>query len=146
MNVYEYIWIYSIIQFDIYIDINVYTIYIYMNFVFFVNCNIVATHTYDGHTGFTFTWSFPAGFTSRNDPHNCAQAFFVVLGEVPTGFKHGFKKQLPKVFTIFHFKLIHSCSWIHIILVSHYLPVQTHHNGKEIENELLRSIVLLTWW
>ena len=75
MNVYEYIWIYSIIQFDIYIDINVYTIYIYiyiyMNFVFFVNCNIVATHTYDGHTGFTFTWSFPAGFTSRNGLHNC---------------------------------------------------------------------------
>ena len=71
MNVYEYIWIYSIIQFDIYIDINVYTIYIYMNFVFFVNCNIFATHTYDGHTGFTFTWSFPAGFTSRNGLPNC---------------------------------------------------------------------------
>ena len=25
-----------------------------MNFVFFVYCNIVATYTYDGHTGFTF--------------------------------------------------------------------------------------------
>ena len=90
--VYEYIWIYSIIQFEIYIYIYiytiyllyiyyntiyiyiciyVYTIYIYMNFVLFVYCNIVATHTYDGYTGFTFTWSFPAGFTSRNDLHNC---------------------------------------------------------------------------
>ena len=29
-------------------------IYIYMNFVFFVYCNFVATYTYDGHTGFTF--------------------------------------------------------------------------------------------
>ena len=29
---------------------------------------------------------------------------------------------------VFHFKLIHPCSWIHIILASHYLPVQTHHN------------------
>ena len=28
--------------------------YIYMNFVFFVYCNIAATLTYDGHTGFTF--------------------------------------------------------------------------------------------
>ena len=37
-----------------------------MNFVLFVYCNIVATHTYDGHTGFTFTRSFPAGFTRRN--------------------------------------------------------------------------------
>ena len=31
-----------------------YSIMFYMNFVFFVYCNIVATHTYDGHTGFTF--------------------------------------------------------------------------------------------
>ena len=28
----------------------------------------------------------------------------------------------------FHFKLIHSCSWIHIILLCHYLPVHSHHN------------------
>ena len=70
--VYENIWIYSIIQFDIYIYIYIYT-YIYINFVFFVYCNIgiVATHTYNGHTGFTFIWSFPAGFTSRNGLHNC---------------------------------------------------------------------------
>ena len=74
---------YSIIQFDIYIYIlytyilyiyYIYIIYIYiiyMDFVFFVYCNIVATHTYDGHTGFTFIWSLPAGFTSRNGQHNC---------------------------------------------------------------------------
>ena len=31
-----------------------YSIMFSMNFVFFVYCNIVATHTYDGHTGFTF--------------------------------------------------------------------------------------------
>ena len=30
-------------------------IFIYINFVFLVCCNIVATHTYTGHTGFTFT-------------------------------------------------------------------------------------------
>ena len=28
--------------------------YIYMNFVCFVYCNIAATYTHDGHTGFTF--------------------------------------------------------------------------------------------
>ena len=33
------------------------------SFVFFVFCNIVATHTQTGHTGFTYTWSFPAAFT-----------------------------------------------------------------------------------
>ena len=44
---------------------------------------------------------------------------------------------------VLHFKLIHPCSWIQIILVSHYLPVQTHHNGKEIERKL-SSIVPLT--
>ena len=38
---------------------------------FFVYCNIVATHSYDGRTGFTFIWSFPAGFTSKNGLHNC---------------------------------------------------------------------------
>ena len=27
----------------------------YIYFVFFVCCKIVATHTYDGHTSFTFT-------------------------------------------------------------------------------------------
>ena len=44
---------------------------------------------------------------------------------------------------VFHFKLIHPFSWIHVIFVSHYLPVQTHHNRKEIESKL-HSIVLLT--
>ena len=42
-----------------------------MNFVFFVYCNIVAIHTYDGHTSFTFTWPFAAGFINRNGLHNC---------------------------------------------------------------------------
>ena len=56
-----YIYIYNIC---IYICIYIY-IYIYINFVFFVYWIIVATHTYDGYTGFTFIWSFPAGFTSR---------------------------------------------------------------------------------
>ena len=51
-------------------------IYIYIciyitDFVFFVYCNIVATHTHDCYTGFTFTQSFPAGFTSRNGLPNC---------------------------------------------------------------------------
>ena len=44
-------------------------VYIYELCVF-CYCNIIATHTYDGHTGFTFTWSFPAGSTSWNDLHN----------------------------------------------------------------------------
>ena len=42
-----------------------------MNFVFFVYCNIVATHTYDGHTGFTFILCFPDSFTSRNSLRCC---------------------------------------------------------------------------
>ena len=42
-----------------------------MNFVFFVYCNIVATHTYDDQTGFTFTCSFSAGFNGRKRLHNC---------------------------------------------------------------------------
>ena len=44
---------------------------------------------------------------------------------------------------VFHFKLTHPFSWIHTILVSHYLLVETHHNGKEMERKL-HSIVLLT--
>ena len=31
--------------------------------MFFVYYNIVSTHPHAGLTGFTFTWSFPAGFT-----------------------------------------------------------------------------------
>ena len=65
-----YIYIHMYIYLYIYICIYIY-IYIYMNFVFFVYCNIFANHTYDGHAGFTFTWSFPAGFNSRNGQHNC---------------------------------------------------------------------------
>ena len=42
---------------------------------------------------------------------------------------------------VFHFKLIHPFSRIHVILVSQYLPVQTHQNGREIERKL-RSVVL----
>ena len=66
---------------------------------------------------------------------------------------------------VFDFKLIHPCSWIHMILISHYLPVQTHHNNyrsnfsnffgesmklyfhgesKEIQSKL-HSIVLTLW-
>ena len=41
-----------------------------MNLVFFVYSNIAATHTCHGHTGFTFTRSFPAVFNSRNGLHN----------------------------------------------------------------------------
>ena len=41
--------------------------------------------------------------------------------------------------------ILNRCSWIHVILVSHYWPIQTHHNGKEIERKL-RSTVLLTQW
>ena len=82
--VYEYIWIYSIIQCDIciyiymlyiytiYIYIYIYYIYIYIYqlYVFFY-CNFVAIQTHDGHTGFTFIWSFLAGFNSRSGLHNC---------------------------------------------------------------------------
>ena len=41
-------------------------VYVYTytyTFVFFVYCNIAATHTHAVHTDFTFTKSFPAGFT-----------------------------------------------------------------------------------
>ena len=66
------------------------------------------------------------------------ELFFLHIITLPWGINH---KLITRVF---HFKLIHPCSWIHLILVSHYLPVQTHHNGKEIEKKLLHSIVLLT--
>ena len=66
--VHEYIWICSIIQFDIYIY-NIYT-HIYIIYIY-IYIYIYDTHTYDGHTGFTFTCSFPAGFNSRNGLHNC---------------------------------------------------------------------------
>ena len=71
-RIYNCMWIYEY-TIDIYWYICIYAIYInvYMNFVFFVYCNIVATYTYDGHTGFTFIWSFPVGFTSRYGLHNC---------------------------------------------------------------------------
>ena len=65
---------FTVYEYIIYMNISYYLIwyiYIYELCVFFVYCNIVATHTHDGHTGFTFIWSFPAGFTSRNGLHNC---------------------------------------------------------------------------
>ena len=55
---YEYIIVYEYI---LYVYIYIY-IYIY---------NWFWTHTHDCHTGFTFTQSFPAGFTSRNGLPNC---------------------------------------------------------------------------
>ena len=68
--VYKYIWKYSIIQFDIYIYIYIYTLYI--DTIYIIDpIDIVAIHTYDGHTGFTFAWSFPAAFNSRNGLHSC---------------------------------------------------------------------------
>ena len=53
---YMYIHIYLYMYIYIYVYIYIY-IYIctYINFVFFVYCNIVATYTHTGHTGFTFT-------------------------------------------------------------------------------------------
>ena len=101
--IYIYIYIY------IYIFINIYT-----NFVFFVYYNIVSTHAHAGLAVFTFIWSFPAGFTwslslvetvYEHDPsyqkrsqRSLVKTFFVIHGKVLTGFKHSFKKQLPKVF------------------------------------------------
>ena len=63
--IYNCIWIYPIMQLiSKFIQSNWYIcIYIYMNFMCFVYCNIVATHTHDGHTGFTFKQSFPGSFT-----------------------------------------------------------------------------------
>ena len=39
---------------------------------------------------------------------------------------------------VFCFKLIHPCSWIHIILASHYLTVQTHHNSSQLIISLVK--------
>ena len=66
MNIYQYILLSNLIYIYIYIYI-----YTYMNIVGFFLLQHCPTHTYDGHTGFTFTWSFPAGFNSRNGLHNC---------------------------------------------------------------------------
>ena len=80
--IYIYIYIYIYITYIIYIrssfDLSctdelpksetaaVYRLIVYVytyTFVFFVYCNIAATHTHAVHTDFTFTKSFPAGFT-----------------------------------------------------------------------------------
>ena len=66
------------------------------NFVFFVFCNIVATLTRTGHTGFILAQSFPAAFASSFPL--VVKAFCVLHGEFLTGFNHNFKKELAKVF------------------------------------------------
>ena len=33
---------------------------------------------------------------------------------------------------VFYFKLVNPCSWINMILITHYLPVQTHHNNYRL--------------
>ena len=57
---------------------------------------------------------------------------------------------------VFNLKLIHPCNWILMILISHYLPVQTHRNNyrptfsnffaksKKIQGKL--HIIVLTLW
>ena len=57
---------------------------------------------------------------------------------------------------VFDFKMIDPCIWIHMILISHNLPVQTHYNNtrptfgnffgesKESQSKL-HSIVLTLW-
>ena len=57
MNISYYPIRYNILYIYIYIYI-----YIHKRGVF-VYYNVVATHTHTGHTVFTLTWSFPAGFT-----------------------------------------------------------------------------------
>ena len=47
---------------------------------------------------------------SQKSQGNLVKALFDLHGEVLTGFKNSFKQQLPKVFNIFHFKLVHPCS------------------------------------
>ena len=62
--VYEYILLSKLIYIYTYIHIIfLFYIYIYMDFVRFVYCTTVVTHAHDGHNGFTFTYSFSAGFT-----------------------------------------------------------------------------------
>ena len=76
MNIYEYIPLSNLIYiYYIYIYMYIYTIYtiyismyIYIHYIYIYI--FVETHTYNGHTGFKFMWSFPAGFTSRNGLHN----------------------------------------------------------------------------
>ena len=54
------------------------------------------------------------------------------------------------------FKLIHLCSWVHMVLTSHHLPVQTHRNNsrstlsnffgecKEMQSKLI-VLTFLEW-
>ena len=56
---------------------------------------------------------------------------------------------------VFDFNLIQPCSWIHMILISHYLPVQSQRNYRptfskffgesKITQNKLHSIVLTLW-
>ena len=78
---------------------------------FSVYCNIVATHIHTGHNGHIHiilsSWFYLIIVTSRNSLPHCehdpsyqerSQSNLVKVGKVQAGFKHNFKKQLPKVF------------------------------------------------
>ena len=78
---------------------------------FSVYCNIVATHIHTGHNGHIHiilsSWFYLIIVTSRNSLPHCehdpsyqerSQSNLVKIGKVQAGFKHNFKKQLPKVF------------------------------------------------
>ena len=110
--VYEYIWIYSIIQFNIYIL----CIYIWtLCFLFIATLSqlIRTMVTPVSPTDDLFQLSLPV--ETSYTIANLHKILFCSRGEVLTGFKHSFKKQLRKVVNIFHFKLIHPCCWIHIL-------------------------------
>ena len=52
--------------------IYIYIYILYIDTIYVIDTiDIVAIHTYNGHTGFTFAWSFPAAFNSRNGLHSC---------------------------------------------------------------------------
>ena len=77
---------------------------------------------------------------TKQDCNHCKfvfKLFYLHVITLPWDINHKLKTR------VFHFKLIHPFSWIQAILFSPYLPVQAHHNGKEIERKL-HSIVLLT--
>ena len=85
--------------------------------------------------------------------------------QISSTFKFSFIFTLPcgqtlitnSMHTFFDFKLSHQCIWIHMILISHYLPVQTHHNdntptlsnffgeSKEIQSKLNRFATDFNW-
>ena len=76
-------------------------------------------------------------YVSNNTKRNLCELLFIwqkirtVISASFFHFKIQFHLQIIILRWDINFKLIHPCSWMHKIIISNYLPVQTHHNSYE---------------